>query len=184
MLEKMGHQVDDCGCGDTASVDFPDFAVTILPASYQGKTRRQALSTWLRSHQRIRIVANKVSGVRAALVHDEVTARRNPVNTTMPACSASAPTFSTKTRFARSSRYSSAPNSAKAGTPAASTRSRKSSDTTCPRPAPEFRLSNRQFRPVCRPLHPPQHHQRHHPPQQHRRRQHALRRDPQRQLLV
>ena len=74
-LKKLGHEVQDLGCDGTGSVDYPDFAV---PASRQVAAGTFDMGILLDgSGIGMSIVANKVAGVRAALVHDEVTARRS-----------------------------------------------------------------------------------------------------------
>ena len=74
LLKKLGHEVQDFGCENTGSVDYPDFAV---PVSRKVATGEFDVGILLDgSGIGMSIVANKVAGVRAALVHDEVTARR------------------------------------------------------------------------------------------------------------
>src|SRR6266513_123031 len=54
LLKQMGHEADDFGCdGTSAATDYPDYAI---PAAKS-------------------VAGNKVKGIRAALAHDEVTAR-------------------------------------------------------------------------------------------------------------
>ena len=73
-LKKLGHEVQDIGCEGTGSVDYPDFAV---PVAKQVAARKFDVGILLDgSGIGMSVVANKVMGVRAALVHDEVTARR------------------------------------------------------------------------------------------------------------
>jgi ribose 5-phosphate isomerase B len=73
-LSKLGYEIQDFGCESTASVDYPDFAV---PASQKVARGDYNVGILLDgSGIGMSIVANKISGVRAALVHDEVTARR------------------------------------------------------------------------------------------------------------
>ena len=73
-LKKLGHDVQDIGCDGTASVDYPDFAV---PVAKQVATAIFDVGILLDgSGIGMSVVANKIMGVRAALVHDEVTARR------------------------------------------------------------------------------------------------------------
>lgn len=74
ILKKLGHEVQDLGCDGTASVDYPDFAV---PVAAQVAVEAFDVGILLDgSGIGMSVVANKVVGVRAALVHDEVTARR------------------------------------------------------------------------------------------------------------
>jgi ribose 5-phosphate isomerase B len=73
-LKKLGHDYADLGCDGSGSVDYPDFA---LPVSRQVADSTYDIGILLDgSGIGMSIVANKVDGVRAALVHDEVTARR------------------------------------------------------------------------------------------------------------
>jgi len=74
MLKQRGHQVDDFGCDSPASCDYPDYAV---PAGRSVADATHDVGIFLDgSGIGMSIAANKVRGVRAALVHDEVTARR------------------------------------------------------------------------------------------------------------
>ena len=74
ILRQQGHEVIDFGCDGPASCDYPDFAV---PAA-RAVTEKQAEIGILMDGSGIgmSIAANKVRGIRAALVHDELTARR------------------------------------------------------------------------------------------------------------
>ena len=75
MLKQRGHHVDDFGCDSPASCDYPDFAV---PAGRSVADGTHDVGIFLDgSGIGMSIAANKVKGVRAALVHDEVTARRS-----------------------------------------------------------------------------------------------------------
>ena len=72
-LKKGGHQIEDFGCDSTASCDYPDFAV---PAARSVADGRNEVGIMLDGTGiGMSIAANKVKGVRAALAHDEVTAR-------------------------------------------------------------------------------------------------------------
>ena len=73
-LKKLGHETHDLGCDSTGSVDYMDFA---LPVAKGIAHRLYDVGILLDgSGIGMSVVANKVAGVRAALVHDEVTARR------------------------------------------------------------------------------------------------------------
>lgn len=74
VLKQQGHEVVDFGCEGTAASDYPDFAA---PAA-RAVADKQADVGILMDGSGIGmcIAANKVHNVRAALVHDEVTARR------------------------------------------------------------------------------------------------------------
>src|SRR6478672_6250573 len=73
MLKQKGHEVEDFGCDNPASCDYPDFAV---PAGKSVVDAKCDVGIMLDgSGIGMSVAANKVKGVRAALVHDEVTAR-------------------------------------------------------------------------------------------------------------
>jgi ribose 5-phosphate isomerase B len=74
LLGKFGHQVTDIGCESTASCDYPDYAA---PASRSVANGEYDVGILLDgSGIGMSIVANKIKGIRAALAHDEVTARQ------------------------------------------------------------------------------------------------------------
>lgn len=73
LLVSLGHEVEDFGCYDTQAVDYPD---TIYPAAKsvaQGKNERAIVlcGTGIGAS----ITANKVVGIRCALVSDLFTAK-------------------------------------------------------------------------------------------------------------
>jgi ribose 5-phosphate isomerase B len=73
-LSAEGHEVTDLGCNSaTESVDYPDYAVLVARAVVSGSADFgiALCGTGIG----ISIAANKISGVRAALVHDLTTAR-------------------------------------------------------------------------------------------------------------
>lgn len=74
VLRKSGHEVFDLGCESTAMCDYPDFAA---PAA-RGVAKKQYDVGILLDGSGIgmSIVANKIHGIRAALAHDELTARQ------------------------------------------------------------------------------------------------------------
>jgi RpiB/LacA/LacB family sugar-phosphate isomerase len=72
-LTAAGHVVVDKGPTSTASVDYPDFAAAVCHALMAGEGERAVLVCG--TGVGMSIVANKVRGVRAALVHDPYTAR-------------------------------------------------------------------------------------------------------------
>ena len=74
VVRKLGHEVEDLGCDGSGSVDYPDYALP--PARGVAEGRYDVGILLDGSGIGMAIVANKVCGVRAALVHDEVTARR------------------------------------------------------------------------------------------------------------
>src|SRR5438477_296091 len=74
VLKRLGHAVEDFGCEGQAAVDYPDFASPVARAVVNGEADVGILMDG--SGIGMSIAANKFFGVRAALVHDEVTARR------------------------------------------------------------------------------------------------------------
>jgi ribose 5-phosphate isomerase B len=74
VLKAGGHAVEDLGCEGTSAVDYPDYATPAARAVAEGRADVSILMDG--SGIGMSVVANKVHGVRAALVHDHVTARR------------------------------------------------------------------------------------------------------------
>jgi ribose 5-phosphate isomerase B len=74
-ITKMGHEVIDFGCDTPAACDYPDYAIPASRAVIEGKAEAAILFDG--SGIGMSITANKIRGIRAALVHDEVTARRS-----------------------------------------------------------------------------------------------------------
>ncbi len=74
LLKGLGHVVEDFGCDGTGNVDYPDFAIPVASTVAHGKHDIGILLDG--SGIGMSIAANKVPGVRAALAHDEFTARR------------------------------------------------------------------------------------------------------------
>jgi ribose 5-phosphate isomerase B len=73
-LQQLGHEVEDYGCDtNTVASDYPDFALAVGRAVTEGRAEVGVLFD--NSGLGMSIAANKVRGVRAALAHDEVTAR-------------------------------------------------------------------------------------------------------------
>ena len=72
-LEAAGHRVVDKGPGSTASVDYPDYAEAVCRGllAQEGELGVLVCGTGIG----MSIAANKLPGIRAALVHDPVTAR-------------------------------------------------------------------------------------------------------------
>ena len=81
-LEGRGHQVTDCGCHSTDSVDYPVYGRAAAEAVASGACERGIVicTTGIG----ISITANKVKGVRCALCSDplsaEMTRRHNDAN--------------------------------------------------------------------------------------------------------
>jgi ribose 5-phosphate isomerase B len=73
-LEGAGYRVEDVGTFSEESVDYPDFARAVGERVAAGRDDLGVLicGTWIG----ISIAANKVEGIRAALAHDSLTARR------------------------------------------------------------------------------------------------------------
>lgn len=73
LLASGGHQVTEFGPESDASVDYPDFAAPASRAVAEGECQRGIFVCG--TGIGVSIVANKIPGVRAALCHDEYTAR-------------------------------------------------------------------------------------------------------------
>jgi ribose 5-phosphate isomerase B len=72
-LEDQGHEVVDLGTHSEAPVDYPPFCAACARAVVRGEARFGIVIGG--SGQGEQIAANKVHGARAALCHDEFTAR-------------------------------------------------------------------------------------------------------------
>lgn len=72
-LEAQGHQVEDFGTHTLASCDYPDFAAPAAKAVAEGKCDKGIVMCT--TGIGVSIVANKVDGVRCALLHDLMTAK-------------------------------------------------------------------------------------------------------------
>jgi ribose 5-phosphate isomerase B len=72
LLRGLGDDVDDLGTHDDGSVDYPDFGAAVGRAVAQDAGARGLIVCG--TGIGIAIAANKVPGVRAALVHDVFTA--------------------------------------------------------------------------------------------------------------
>ncbi len=72
-LEAQGHQVSDFGCHDLSSCDYPDMAAPAARAVADGKCEKGIVlcTTGIG----VSITANKVRGVRCALLSDTWSAR-------------------------------------------------------------------------------------------------------------
>ncbi|MHC4923885.1 MAG: ribose 5-phosphate isomerase B [Planctomycetota bacterium] len=81
-LEEQGHSVEDHGCHNEESMDYPDTAAPAARAVVLGKADRAILLCGTGIGESI--TANKVHGVRAALLHDDFSAemcrRHNDAN--------------------------------------------------------------------------------------------------------
>lgn len=72
-LAELGHEVDDLGCQPGERVDYPRYAAAVSGAIIQGNAERGVLVCG--TGIGMSIAANKIAGIRAALVHDVTTAR-------------------------------------------------------------------------------------------------------------
>ena len=72
-LKEQGHEVKDYGCYDKSSIDYPDYVFPVAEATVRGEFERGIVicTTGIG----VSIAANKVLGVRCALVTDEYSAR-------------------------------------------------------------------------------------------------------------
>ena len=73
-LEGAGYAVDDAGTHSEESVDYPDYAKAVAE---RVAARNDSLGVLIcGTGIGVSIAANKVEGIRAALAHDSLTARR------------------------------------------------------------------------------------------------------------
>ena len=72
-LSSLGHEVSDLGCDSDNSVDYPDFADQVCVQVLDGKAQFGILVCG--TGIGMSMVANRHRGIRAALCHDEYTAR-------------------------------------------------------------------------------------------------------------
>lgn len=68
LLEEMGIQYEDFGCECASSVDYPDYALPVAKKVAAGEFDRGILICG--TGIGMSIAANKVKGIRCALVHD------------------------------------------------------------------------------------------------------------------
>jgi ribose 5-phosphate isomerase B len=73
VLKSKGHEVIDFGCEGNTPCDYPDLAAPAARAVASGQAEVGILLDG--SGLGMSIAANKIFGIRAALAHDEVTAR-------------------------------------------------------------------------------------------------------------
>lgn len=73
LLTRRGFDFADYGTDSSISVDYPDYAAKVAQAVSSGKAEAGILICG--TGIGMAIVANKFPGIRAALVHDELTAR-------------------------------------------------------------------------------------------------------------
>ncbi|MED4601493.1 ribose 5-phosphate isomerase B [Paenibacillus validus] len=72
-IEQLGHEVIDYGCDCSDSVDYPDYAIPVCDDVVSGKADRGILICG--TGIGMTIAANKVPGIRCALVHDLFSAK-------------------------------------------------------------------------------------------------------------
>ncbi len=72
-LKSLGKEVLDCGCYDTKSVDYPDIAEKVCTEVKTGKYEFGILLCG--TGIGISMAANKISGIRCALLSNEFSAR-------------------------------------------------------------------------------------------------------------
>ena len=73
VLEERGHEVINVGTDSLESVDYPDIAVLVGEKVLDGEAKFGILICG--TGIGISIAANKIKGIRAALVHNEFTAK-------------------------------------------------------------------------------------------------------------
>ena len=74
LLKQWGHEVNDLGTFSTAASDYPDFAKAVGNAVQKGEAERGILVCG--SGVGACVAANKLKGIRAALVADTYSARQ------------------------------------------------------------------------------------------------------------
>ncbi|MGQ0614636.1 MAG: ribose 5-phosphate isomerase B [Planctomycetaceae bacterium] len=72
-LREEAHEVLDLGCPSEESCDYPDFAAAAARAVADGRCARAIVACG--TGIGVCMAANKIAGVRAALVHDRFTAQ-------------------------------------------------------------------------------------------------------------
>ncbi|WP_028559229.1 ribose 5-phosphate isomerase B [Paenibacillus pinihumi] len=72
-LQELGHEVEDLGCNCDQSVDYPDYAIPVADRVTRGTAERGILICG--TGIGMSIAANKVPGIRCALVHDLFSAK-------------------------------------------------------------------------------------------------------------
>jgi ribose 5-phosphate isomerase B len=73
-LEDAGHTIIDVGTDSTEPVDYPDYAAAVARAVVGGEAERGIVVCG--SGAGASIAANKVTGARCAVVHDQYTAHQ------------------------------------------------------------------------------------------------------------
>ncbi|UTR12214.1 ribose 5-phosphate isomerase B [Evansella sp. LMS18] len=73
LLEEMGIEYEDMGCNCEDSVDYPDYGLPVAEKVARGEADRGIVICG--TGIGMSITANKVKGIRCALVHDMFTAK-------------------------------------------------------------------------------------------------------------
>src|SRR6478752_4595613 len=73
VLQSEGHEVEDFGCNCTDSIDYPDYALPVCEKVVSGAADKGILICG--TGIGMTIAANKVPGIRCALVHDAFSAK-------------------------------------------------------------------------------------------------------------
>lgn len=73
VIKALGHEVEDFGCHCEDSVDYPDYAMPVAEKVASGEFDRGILICG--TGIGMSIAANKVKGIRCALVHDLFSAK-------------------------------------------------------------------------------------------------------------
>lgn len=72
-IQSLGHEIMDVGCSCDQSVDYPDYALPVCDLVKTGQAERGILICG--TGIGMSIAANKVKGIRCALVHDMFSAK-------------------------------------------------------------------------------------------------------------
>ncbi|MDD5644528.1 MAG: RpiB/LacA/LacB family sugar-phosphate isomerase [bacterium] len=73
-LQELGHSVEDFGCESESSCDYPDYGIPASRSVSDGKNDRAVLICT--NGIGMCMLANKIPGIRAALVYSERTAEK------------------------------------------------------------------------------------------------------------
>ncbi len=73
LLLEMGHEVRDLGTNSPQPVDYPDFCIAVAEVVSRGEAERGMIFGGTGNGESM--AANKVLGIRCAVVHDVTTAR-------------------------------------------------------------------------------------------------------------
>src|SRR5690554_4624039 len=73
LMDELGIEYEDFGCEGTGSVDYPDYALPVAERVASGEFDRGILICG--TGIGMSIAANKVKGIRCALVHDVFSAK-------------------------------------------------------------------------------------------------------------